>query len=244
MRSRVVVGAVAICCFVAMAAGADDLQWAVDAELASAFVWRGQVVTDEAVLQPAVTAAFGDFSINLWANLDLTDGNDRRGDITEIDFTASYAGESEYFSWEAGVISYLFTDAAGDTWEVFLSATLDMSLEPSFSVYYDFDQIDGFYATVGIGHGIVLGDRSDLELALNTGWGSSAYHRGYLGVHESTLADGLASAAVAVGLSDRTSLSFNLSYSWLWDSAIRSAARGAYGEHDLLFASIGLSIGL
>jgi hypothetical protein len=60
-----------------------------DLGLYSAYVWRGQIVNDHAVLQPSVTASKGPFSFNIWGNWNLDQPAGRDDDL-EIDYTAAY----------------------------------------------------------------------------------------------------------------------------------------------------------
>ena len=74
----------------AAAAAGDEKPWSIDAALDynSKYVWRGILVTDDPVLQPSITFAFKGFSLNIWANMDLTDVNDNDGEVKGSDFLA------------------------------------------------------------------------------------------------------------------------------------------------------------
>lgn len=76
---------------VAMAAEGD-----ITVDLKSAYVWRGQVLNDEMVVQPAFTVSteWG-LSLNAWGNMDVTDNEssfqpNTRGEFNEVDLVASY----------------------------------------------------------------------------------------------------------------------------------------------------------
>ena len=108
------------CC--ALAALSPTAGWAadasVDAALLSAYVWRGQVINNEMVLQPAFTAAseWG-LRLNAWANMDLTDKVDQKGEINEIDLLAAYSPKIEGpVSFEIGLAEYAFPKEGN--WEV------------------------------------------------------------------------------------------------------------------------------
>jgi hypothetical protein len=65
---------------------------ALDVPVLSAYVWRGQVLVDDPVVQPTFTVAKGGFSINWWGNFNLDDnatGDDF--EFSEHDITLSYA---------------------------------------------------------------------------------------------------------------------------------------------------------
>ncbi|HVS13476.1 MAG TPA: TorF family putative porin [Thermoanaerobaculia bacterium] len=148
-----------------------------DVALASAYVWRGVTFTDGAVFQPSITASHASgFSLNVWGNLDVDDVNGLAGDFQEVDVTLSYGFGGDTVSVEVGLIDYLFPNAVGpETHEVYLSVGFDVALQPSVAVYYDFDVIEGAYATVGIEHGAGLGGGWSWSVALLAGLASEEF---------------------------------------------------------------------
>ena len=97
-RNRVTpFGALALAAALALApapAGAGEAATSADASLAvaSRYVWRGQTLSEGFVAQPSVTATWGGFSANLWANIDLDAMEEDDDDIAmnETDLTLSY----------------------------------------------------------------------------------------------------------------------------------------------------------
>jgi len=82
----------------------------LDLPVFSHYVWRGQVLNDEAVFQPSLTVSgpWG-LSFNTWANMDLTDNFDNSGEFTEVDLTVAYALPLEGpVGVEVGVVEFLF----------------------------------------------------------------------------------------------------------------------------------------
>lgn len=162
--------------------------FSVDAslDLVSMYNWRGIPVVDDPVVQPSVTLNYEGFALNWWANYDLTDtGKDN--DFSEHDITLSYTYEYDLLSLTGGVIYYYFPNLGeqstlssgrtvgddNDTAEVFLSATYDVFLAPTFTAYYDFDEAEGFYLNASISHTIPLAqidENLSLELGADIGW--------------------------------------------------------------------------
>ena len=105
---------------------AGDLAASASVDVVSRYVWRGQVLTEDPVLQPAVTVSFLGLSLNVWGSLDLEDTHDSGSDLRlqEVDYTLSYGfSPTGWLDLEGGVIWYAFP-GADTTEEVYGSATL------------------------------------------------------------------------------------------------------------------------
>jgi hypothetical protein len=128
-----------------------------DVLFASKYVWRGYRVTDEPVIQPAMTLGIGGFAFNAWGNLDLTNINGQQGDFSEIDYTFSYDQAFEGGSVGGGVIFYAFPGAPTTT-ELYGGISFDVVGAPSVTLYVDVDETragggdPGLYVLLGGGH--------------------------------------------------------------------------------------------
>ncbi len=158
----------------------------IDLSLMSKYVWRGQVITDDPVLQPAIGGNWLGFGLDIWGNADLTDYNGNKTELNEVDYTLNYTLSLVLVSLEGGVIHYSFpnTDAASTT-ELYLGAEVGVILSPSLYLYQDVDQIDGTYAEIGISHTVGDFDKAKLDLTADLGWGSGGYNEGYFGTDSS-----------------------------------------------------------
>ena len=180
----------------AAAPASADAEYALD--FASAYVWRGITFTDGAVFQPSVTASNDSgFAINVWGSLDIDDANDMSGEFNEIDLTASYGFGTDAVSAEVGFIEYLFpnTPFAG-TREIYATVGWDVVAAPSFSLYYDIDEVKDFYANFGVLFG---GDASDAlawSVSLSAGYAGDDFAAAYNG-----LSGGMYDGNVTFGLS-------------------------------------------
>ena len=153
----------------ACAADAEEDKPTADLTVAalSQYVWRGFAYSkDSIVVQPSMTVGYKGFSANLWGNLDTDRWNDNGQDSnswTETDLTMAYGWAMGPVNFSAGYIYYAL-DAATDTQEVFLSATLDTLLSPTLKVYRDIDHYAGWYTTLGVSHSLPVKD--DIVLTL------------------------------------------------------------------------------
>ncbi len=194
------------------------------------YVWRGLVINDEPVLQPSFTATqtigrIGSFSFNIWGNLDITDYYGTYNEFSEIDLTASYSLPSGPLGLEVGFIHYSFpTTNDSATTEVYITAGYepeDIPLAFSFSAFYDFDEIDGFYLSGKISSLIPVNPQLSLELSLSAGYANSGYNLGYFNVSDSSFVDSLVSAALIYKVSDLFSLSVYGQYMSILDSTLK-----------------------
>jgi hypothetical protein len=235
----------------------------VDLPINSAYVWRGQVYNDEAVFQPSVTVStdYG-LSFNTWVNWNLTDrqGDDLKNEICEVDLALSYAKTLGKVDTEIGVTEYVYPNTPGTaeqtadgdivvhptpaTREAYVSAGLDVLLSPTVKVSYDFDQVNAFYAELGISHSIELFKSITAELSLSMGAAQSDYNQFYFGTDKNALNDGNAKLALTYGISEALTLGGYVQYTRLLDSEIRDAADNAdnlFNDGDVVLGGVDLS---
>ena len=222
----------------------------------SQYVWRGWAYSkDSVVLQPSMTVGYKDFSVNLWGNLDTdrwdNDGADSNN-WTETDLTMTYNWSMGPVAMSAGYIYYAF-DAATDTQEVFLSATLNTLLSPTLKIYRDVDHYAGWYATLGISHAVPV----TKELALNLG-----AQIGYLAADEASsyadpsdandeynnFHDGLISASMKIPVNQYVSVTPQVYYSFPLSSdaqdRLKADNTGYIGRADDDFIYGGVAVSL
>ncbi|OGV45952.1 MAG: hypothetical protein A2X46_07190 [Lentisphaerae bacterium GWF2_57_35] len=224
----------------------------LDAAYFSSYVWRGQVLNDESVLQPAFTTTtdFG-LSLNAWGNMDLTDQFDNRGELSEVDLTVSYALPLEgLVGVEVGVIEYLFPKEGNfeehhdlDTREFYGKVSIDVVSAPTLAVYYDADEVDGAYGTAGVSHSFDLVEKLTLDVAASIGVGSKDYNEYYFAEDSLALNDINGSAGLSYAVTEKLSLSGVLQYTFLPDSKISDGAEEIFGKDDRLFVGVSASYG-
>lgn len=134
----------------------------------SKYVWRGyELSKDSIVIQPSLTAAYKGFGFNLWGNLDTDQDETIFGvdgaNWNETDMTLSYDNSAGMIAYSAGYI-YYGLDGADDTQELYASVGLDTILAPTLTVYRDFDEFPGWYATLGVSHSFQITEAISLDL--------------------------------------------------------------------------------
>lgn len=115
------------------------------------YLWRGFDLSDENddfVVQPGADVAIDNFTVSFWGNI-----SENTGEMNEVDLTLDYSfAPCEMVSMSVGNILY-DVDGASDTNELYLGVTLNTILEPTLTVYYDYDEFDTIYTTLGVGYG-------------------------------------------------------------------------------------------
>jgi uncharacterized protein (TIGR02001 family) len=234
----------------ALPAGAAEAS--VDVGVLSKYVWRGQVLNDETVAQPSISLqAESGLYVNTWGNVDLTDqtvdadGNDASGEFTELDLTVSYIPKLEGpVAVEIGVIQYTFPFSGGATREAYaILGAGDLPLAPELAVYYDFDDIEGAYVSLGGSHSFELAEGLTLDLAGSVGYGTSDYNEGYFGLDESALNDVTLTAGLGYALTEKVSLKASVQYMVLPDDDLADAAEETFGDDSAVVAGVTASYG-
>lgn len=155
-------------CGQAMAADAT-----VGVDLNSAYVWRGITFNDGAVAQPSLDVTKGNWGINVWGNFDIDDydGTLEDGEFSEIDLTLSYSFNVEILDITVGYIEYLFPEGGAGTREIF--ASFGVGFLENFSAgadfYYDIDEVDDYYISLGLGYSCGLSDKVTLDAGVSIG---------------------------------------------------------------------------
>ena len=221
----------AACCLAAFAGSAafcldqgsepTELEFGVDLTYVPTYIWRGLVADRSSAMQPSLTVA-GDsgVSANIWGNMD----NGER--FNEMDYTVDYAWSRGPTGLSAGVIHYTFPNTGvTSTSELYLGASLDAPLSPSAVVYYDCNEADGFYVSLGGSHSVEmpLGKEKSttLDLSANLGYGSSKYNAFYFGSSKSAFTDVLLGASIPFALGENSTLTPGIYYSSVLDGDLR-----------------------
>jgi opacity protein-like surface antigen len=128
----------------------------------SKYVWRGFDLSqdDSIVVQAGTNISFGNFTVSWWGNM-----SENSGELNEVDVVLDYSTDlSDMISVSIGNIFYELDGGFNDSNEAYLSFGLNLPLSPTATVYYDYDEFDTIYTTLGIGHDIELSEALALSL--------------------------------------------------------------------------------
>jgi hypothetical protein len=159
----------------------DKVTGEIDLSVLSAYIWRGQELSrDSVVMQPAVTASYKGFSLNVWGNLDTRpySAADAKyaANYTETDYTISYSKKFGILQVTPGYIYYgLGASYAGgtdylDSQELFLTLGLDTILSPTLTAYKEIDHYRQWYFLLGVSHVFEFNKIISLKLAASASY--------------------------------------------------------------------------
>ena len=243
-------------CVLAAAGGSVAADASLDLPVNSAYVWRGQVYNDEPVFEPSLTVSTKNgLSFNTWANFDLTDnlGKDSEKEFNEVDLTVSYDVPVEVLDLTVGAVEYTYPHqtvqdddgsarATPGTREVFVTVGKEsMPFSPSASVYYDCDEVNGFYGMVSMSHGFEITKEFSVDATLSLGAANTDYNETYFGLDDNALNDGNVKVGASYIFNDSISLGGYVMYTCLLDSSIRDAAKANdayFNKGDILFGGV------
>jgi hypothetical protein len=197
---------------------------------------RGVITVDDPVTQGAVGLEYGNWYVNLWGNLDLTEENSEKYKFSELDYTIEYRSEiGGIGEYSLGAIFYDFEKAPGTT-ELTASFTFYAPLSPNISAFYDVEEIDGLYLAGSVSESIALGDELALECEALIGWATGNYNAGSLGTDGgSSLQDVTLRAALPIAMGDWT-----ISPMVSWSAICANNLRKLAGRDDFVFFGVTL----
>jgi uncharacterized protein (TIGR02001 family) len=145
--------------------------------LTSRYIWRGFDMNppNKLAFQPSITHDFGDsgFSLNLWGSFSFENKQ-----ANEADATLSYRFKTpEKYSLSVGFTHYgwyfakNFSFKKNTTQEAYISVGLPkMYLNPTLTFYYDFNNGDGYYALLGVGHSVKVSGEINANVSASLGY--------------------------------------------------------------------------
>jgi hypothetical protein len=206
----------------------------------SNYVWRGQTLSEDAVLQPTVGISWEGFGANLWANYDFDSE-----ELNETDVTLSYSGSYGKVGYEAGYI-YYGLDGLADTQEIYLGLSYDFFLSPSATFYLDVDEGNGGFLVLAVGYSVPITEAIGIDLGADV---TVNFENAILGLdEEGEEFTGFYNADITAGTSipfaGAWSFDALLAYSFALTDDAKAAIGGASvdGEDDVFWGGAGVTL--
>ncbi|MGD0784815.1 MAG: hypothetical protein ABR969_03270 [Sedimentisphaerales bacterium] len=228
----------------------EKIGFTLGSDFYSKYVWRGQLINNDFVFQPSVTATYGKWTANVWGNVDLTDYHNKSGEFTEYDLTLDYSNkfsEDSKVGYSIGTIHYHFPSfSATDTTEIYWGFNFDVPLSPAIKVYHGLGNENGTYINASIGHTyekvMTFTDKCycNLQWGASLGWGSSTYNKDYWGVDEARLNDLAFTLGLPICFPGDWTVKPSINYVTLVDGKIRDTDVFSKSS-DYFFTGIGIS---
>jgi len=224
--------AAVLLCSASAATAEDEVSVGVAADLFSKYIWRGQNVVDDWVLQPSASAGYKGFTGSIWGNVDWTGELVDEWELSEVDYAIDYSNSfpgQETFGYSLGAIYYAFPNTGWNaTSEVYAGLTADAPLSPAVKWFYDFDEADGSYIQFSVGHTIekivswTEREYCGLMLGASLGYATDNYNESYFGVDDEAINDLTVTAGVPFCFGSLT-IKPSVGYSVMIDDDIREA---------------------
>lgn len=211
-----------------------EMETDVYAGIFNKYLSRGYDLSDDkAVAQAGIDVSAAGFTLSLWTNMQLKKSSELgydAGDVTETDISLEYGFDiGELFSMSLGNYYYIIKDA-DNTNEVLVSATVNTLLNPTLTLYWDWDAADGkyYYYLFSIDHDLELSEELTINLSAGVGY---IHSDGYKSLHNAEFA-----LSADYLLTDR----FTLNPTLLYSTPISNKAKDVEGIRDELVAGISL----
>jgi hypothetical protein len=201
-----------------------EIEVSASVDMYSKYVWRGFLLDDDPIVQPAVTISSGIFEGGFWGSWDVTNDDTLKSDEVDgwlgVAFDLGFIDEDYVFiGVTAGHTWYAFPE--GDTGladgshaeEFYIGLSLDTFLSPYFTWYGDYSDegsggADGNYYMFGIGHSFTLSE--DYGITLDVGQEIGLNNEAFI------VGDGgysLTTVGMTLPLSDNVTLAPMIAYS-------------------------------
>lgn len=232
------------------ASGAQAAEATAEAGVFSKYVWRGQVLNEDPVVQAVLDLDAGNgLTFSTYAYYDLTDANatetrDTKNQFTEVDFYLEYELPLEgAFGASAGFVEYLFPNGEPSTRELYTVLSYETWLSPNLSLFYDFGTVDGLYAVLDVSHDFEVSEEVTVTPGASIGGAANDYNEAVYGVDSTALNDGNVYVSADWSLTEAVTLCGLVQYTTQLDGDIRDALDAEDGETDAFFGGIKVSVG-
>ncbi len=140
------------------------------------YVWRGQYLDRDEVLQPGVSLSAKGFTVGYWGNWDLENSDALMSD--ESDYYVSYAYTFDKLTLTGGHTWYGFRETHTSSKEFFVSLGVAVPLSPVFSFYRDYEDGkdlntdgSGNYYSLSLSQSIMIEKKYGISLELGSTFG-------------------------------------------------------------------------
>ncbi|MBI4914318.1 MAG: hypothetical protein HY825_00590 [Acidobacteria bacterium] len=215
-----------------LTAAAQGVSATADLSVQSAYIWRGMVVNDHAVFQPALTLAAHGFTAAAWATVDLTDDQGTRYEVDEIDYWLTYTRQFKNLDVALTAYDYTFPDTGlPSTLELWGAVVWKTTLSPTLTIVRDVKEVDGWYYALAVSHNIGLlppGISEGVIVGASAGHGDQEYCHGYYPGLGKEVTDVMVRVDVPFKLGPGT-LKLNAQYADFTDSDVHSPGFEGHG---------------
>jgi hypothetical protein len=207
------------------AASAPGIAYGAEADFNSRYLWRGLALSRGAVFQPSVWASKNNWTLDLWANVDLG-RHEGRGRFNEVDVNVAYEHEWGKLTVEPSFLLYTYYHQPGVPTTGELAVKLSLPAGKGLTAYakqnLDVVKYGGAnFTEAGLTFETAVAPHATLETTGSLGWGSSKFNETYVGLSHSGLNVVGADAAVKLDGKHGWTLRPHATYSVVADRKLR-----------------------
>lgn len=138
------------------------------------YVWRGQTLDPNGVVQPGLALTVGGFELGLWGSYEMegAEGSDEQDWWIAYSFAIDAIGVSVGHTW------YDFPELGSSSKEFYVSVSYDTLLSPTVTLYHDYEDGadatasgDGNYIAFDVSHSFMLNEEKGITLDLALTYG-------------------------------------------------------------------------
>lgn len=201
-------------------------------EAYSKYVWRGLNSNDDWVFWPCLSVAYGPWSAYVFGSMELTNANSYgptprpEGKFTEYDVNLTYAGNLDKYPFTLGAVQYVYPKTgSAQTGELYGTISAPVVGNPTLSVYWDYEVVHGFYASLSGDHEIVKVKSVPLTVTASVGYGDRNHNAYYYGYANDTFADCSVGLNAEFGIGKNMTLTPSIKYTRLVDDGLLKGYR-------------------
>ncbi len=153
-----------------------ELTGSVTLDYYSRYVWRGQYLDRDSVLQPGLNFEVKGFAFGYWANVDLENKDALTSD--ESDYYVSYSHTLGDFVLTGGHTWYSFPEFKTSSKEIYATVVWDTFLNPTLLFAHDYEDGsdlnvdgDGNYWSLALSHSVPVVESLGVSLDLGVTYG-------------------------------------------------------------------------
>jgi hypothetical protein len=167
----------------------DSLEYGVEVDVASRYLFRGVAFSREPVSQITASATLSGVAVYAWGNV-LLQREPHQYDFNELDFGASYAYDLGDFTLEPAFDAYVFRVPAPreaiHTTEGSIRVSYPLGAASAFTRHtIDLSGNRGaYYAEAGLSFDHAPSQRISFSSVLTVAWASARFNAGHIGVDE------------------------------------------------------------
>lgn len=194
--------------------------------VSSMYLWRGfDLSNGDPVIQGGIDIGFKGFTLGFWGNYDIDETKYNETNVV-LDYTFDI---TDLFSVSLGHILYA-VDGEDTTGELYAGIAVNTLLEPTLTVYYDYDEFAGdIFVTLSVGHTVAVVESLDLNVgALASYYRNDEYKR-------------LHNAEFSVGLDYALTDQLSLGAAGIYSTPISRQARRAIDDEFMAGLTLTLS---